>query len=154
VGFVGSTVGWSVGWAVRYPAGRFTIRHLPSFITHRAGSTITRDRPPSGLSVTVLDPDHHFFTNGHPSSVIFDHPSRDLLDERLAAGWVGWSGYSPAHRRSADFFTNGHPSSVIFDDLFVGFVGSTVGWSVGWAVGYSAGPSRSVTYHHSSPIAS
>jgi hypothetical protein len=45
VGFVGVN-GWLVGWLGGWLFGwsGLTIRHLPSFITHRAVSTIARDR--------------------------------------------------------------------------------------------------------------
>jgi hypothetical protein len=56
--------GWLVGWLGGWLFGwSITIRHLPSFITHRAGSTITRDRPPS------------VFIRDRPSSITTSSPT-------------------------------------------------------------------------------
>jgi hypothetical protein len=48
--------GWLVGWLVGWLFGwSITVRHLPSFITHRAVTTIM-DRPPSVFIRTVHHP--------------------------------------------------------------------------------------------------
>jgi hypothetical protein len=108
VGFVGSD-GWLVGWLGGWLFGwSITIRHLPSFITHRA---VIHDRliPPF-----VFIPDRpssitNFFTNGHPSSVIFDHPFVGFVGSTV--GWsVGWAvGYSAGPSPSVTY----HHSSPI-----------------------------------------